>query len=207
MYRDERFAEKRIGGVPVIRVRTFADYYGRELEAFVAGAARYRGEPYVILDVRGNRGGNTTWPRQWIHAFTGGSPSLKQALTELVSRTSMTGRANIFALSMHAYRDKERAFARAEHDRFRAEAVLFDEPDTLPYWSEVAVPVVEPIASETTLIVIQDGRVASAGRNSSASMRAGSRPSPRSRLARARRVMPPRITPVTEIAGMNSASR
>jgi hypothetical protein len=162
-FRGERFAVERIGGVPVIRVRSFADYYGRELETFLDTAEEYRGEPYVILDIRGNRGGNTRWPRRWISAFTGGYPRLSQALTELVSRTTMTGRANLFALLVHAYRKEESSFAQAEHDRFRAAAARFDEPGAKPYWSEIYVPVLEPIPNKTTLIVIQDRRVASAG--------------------------------------------
>lgn len=159
----ERFAEERIGGIPVVRLRSFADYYGRELEAIVDSAEKYRGEPYVILDIRGNGGGNTRWPRQWLYSFTGHSPSLKQALTELVSRTSMTGRANLFALMLESYREQERPPVQADFERFHAEAARFDDPAVKPYWSHVTIPPIDPIPNETTLIVIQDRRVASAG--------------------------------------------
>lgn len=161
--RWERFAEERIGGIAVVRIRAFADYYGRELEAIVNRAESYRGEPYVILDIRDNGGGNTRWPRQWIYSFTGHSPSLKQALTELVSRTSMTGRANLFALMLESYREQERPPVQADFERFQAEAARFDDPGAKPYWSHVAIPYIDPIPNETTLIVIQDRRVASAG--------------------------------------------
>ena len=159
----KRYAEERIGGIPVVRMRSFADYYGRELKALVDRAQTYRGEPYVILDVRGNGGGSTEWPRRWIYSFTGSSPSLKQALTELVSRTSMAGRANLFALMASSYREQERAAILPDLESFRAQAASFDEPGAKPYWSWTSVPAIEPIPNATTLIVIQDRRVASAG--------------------------------------------
>jgi len=159
----KKFADDRIGGIPVVRVGSFADYYGRELQAIVDRAESYRGEPYVILDIRGNGGGNTTWPRRWIQAFTGGSPSLKQALTELVSRTSMIGRANLFALLLNVYRGEEREAVQVDFERFQAEAARFDDPGVTPHWSGIYLPAIDPIPNPTTLIVIQDREVASAG--------------------------------------------
>ena len=159
----EKFADDRIGGIPVVRVRSFADYYGRELQAIVDRAESYRGEPYVILDIRGNGGGNTIWPRMWIQAFTGGSPSLKQALTELVSRTSMVGRANLFALLLNSYRGQERQAVQVDFERFQVEAARFDDPSVTPHWSGIYLPPIDPIPNPTTLIVIQDRKVASAG--------------------------------------------
>jgi len=160
---DERFGEERIGGIPVVRIRTCSDVFGRELRALVEHAASHRGEPYLILDIRGNGGGNTVWPRRWIEAFTGASPTLKQALTELVGRTTMTGRANLFALSRSGYRAEEREWIEGELAHYRAAAATFDDPAARPYWTELAVPRFDTIRNDTTLIVIIDRDVASAG--------------------------------------------
>ncbi len=158
-----RFGEERVGGVPVVRLRSCADYFARELEELVDHAPRYRGEPYLVLDIRGNGGGNTRWPRAWITAFTGERPVLKQALSELISGTTMSGRANIFEMMTRNYRAKERQAAETELEHYRAVAASFGGDKQQPYWSTLYVPHVEPIANPTTLIVLVDRRVASAG--------------------------------------------
>jgi len=52
LYRDskEKFGEERIGGIPVLRARSFSDYYSDELNRFLQAANTYKGEPYLIID-------------------------------------------------------------------------------------------------------------------------------------------------------------
>jgi hypothetical protein len=160
---SDRFGEERIGGVPVLRARSFADYYSDELGRFIDAGGAYRDEPYLIVDIRGNGGGNTRWPQGWISRFTGRSPSLKHALTELTSRTSMMGRANLFAEMLAGYPEEDAAWIGAEIDRYEQSARQFDNLAAAPYWTPLEIPLVRFIPNDTTLIVLVDGSVASAG--------------------------------------------
>lgn len=88
------FEEKIISEIPVISVRSFADAYHSEMEAFVQTAEKYRGEPYLILDIRGNGGGNSEWPRRWVETFTGYNPGSYLTYTKFTSRTTLMGQIN-----------------------------------------------------------------------------------------------------------------
>jgi len=159
----DKFGEERIGGIPVLRVRSFADYYADDLEQFLQAAVKYKGEPYVILDIRGNPGGNTRWPKGWIARFTGQSPSLKHILTEFVSRTTMMGRANLFAEMLDSYPKDDAHWIQAEIDGYQARAVAFDRPTVAPHWTWLQFPGTQLIPNDTTLIIIADRGVFSAG--------------------------------------------
>jgi hypothetical protein len=137
--------------------------YGAELAQFLEAAVTYRDEPYLIIDIRGNGGGNTDYPKGWIARFTGRAPSLKHVLTELISRTSMMGRANLFAEMLDSYPQEDAGWIQAEIDRFERSARQFDDPSAVPHWTGLQIPFVQFIPNDTTLIVLADGNVASAG--------------------------------------------
>lgn len=158
-----RFGLARIGGVPVVRASSFADAEREALEAFLATARALRGEPYVILDIRGNGGGNTDWPKRWVTEFTGRQPSLKQVLTELRSRTSMMGRANLFASMQRAYPAERAEWIRSEIDRHEAAAASFGQGGAAPHWTPPRFPQTTRIPNRTTLVVAVDRHVASSG--------------------------------------------
>lgn len=157
------FSSGRLGGVPVVRADSFGDYYRQELDAFVESASTYRGEPYVVVDIRGNGGGNTRWPQSWIRGFTGDSLVLRHALTELISRTTRAGRANLFRQAVAQARREDRAQAEAELGRYQAEAERFDDPAQEPYWTALQIPDARFVENDSTLVVVFDGDVASAG--------------------------------------------
>ncbi len=96
-YSRNIFREDRVGGIPVIRVRSFGDVAEKQLHQFVLTAFAHRGDPVVIVDIRGNQGGNETWPVQWIHGLTGERANSVFAFSELHCKTTMAGRANLFA--------------------------------------------------------------------------------------------------------------
>jgi len=173
LYRDskEKFGEERIGGIPVLRARSFGDYYSDELNRFLQAADRYKGEPYLIIDIRGNSGGNTRWPKQWIARFTGHSPSLKLILTELTSRTTMMGRVNLFKEMLATYPEKDAAWIQREIDSYNAQADAFEQPSQAPYWSLPIFPSTQFIPNDTTLIVIADQQVPFCGHVSPRSVR------------------------------------
>jgi len=157
------FEEKTVGGIPVVRIRSFGDYPKEYIDGFLDSASRYRGEPCLIVDIRGNGGGNEEWPRQWITRFTGHRPNRVQVFTELISETTMIGRANSYALALHNVPELEEQGYRAKVEEFNGYAESIEEGEFTPYWWPYAVPGPQEIPSNTTLIVLMDANVFSSG--------------------------------------------
>ena len=162
-YSKRKSGEERIGGIPVLRARSFSDYYSDELEQFLQAADEYKGEPFIIVDIRGNTGGSTNWPKGWITRLTGRSPSLKHVLTELTNKTTMMGRANVFQEMLASYPKEDAAWIQGQINYYDALADAFERGTKTPYWSSLAFPSTRLIPNASTLIVIADGGVASAG--------------------------------------------
>lgn len=161
---DEIFGEERIGGIPVIRARSFGDYYrGKELDEFLESANRYKGEPYLILDLRQNSGGNTDWPKNWVTRFTDYKPAFVLMLSELTNRTTMMGRKNTFELMLSSYPEEEANWVKSQINAYRVRAGRYEKPSVEASWSSIQFPFIRWIPNETTLIVIMDRNVASAG--------------------------------------------
>ena len=157
------FEEKTVGGVPVVRIRSFGDHPREYIDSFLDSASRYRGEPCLIVDIRGNGGGNEAWPRQWITRFTGRAPNRVQVFTELISETAMIGRSNSYALALHKAPELEEQGYRAKVEEFRGYAESIEEKDITPYWWPYDVPGPQEIPSNTTLIILMDANVYSSG--------------------------------------------
>jgi len=157
------FEEKEVGGVPVVRIRSFGDHPREYIDSFLASASRYRGEPCLIVDIRGNGGGNEAWPKQWVIRFTGRGPDRLQVFTELISETAMIGRSNSYALALHNVPELEEQGYRAKVEEFRGYAESIEEEDITPYWWPYAVPGLQDIPNNTTLIVLMDANVYSSG--------------------------------------------
>ena len=105
-YSDDVFREDNLGGIPVLRVRCFASHQD-ELNRFVETAHAHKGEPVIVVDVRGNGGGNEKWPIQWIQGLTGRRAESVFITSELHSKTTMAGRANMFAYTYDLYPDMD----------------------------------------------------------------------------------------------------
>jgi hypothetical protein len=159
-YSKDIFREDMIGGIPVVRVRTFGDYYLDELNQFVKTASNHRGEPVVILDIRGNGGGNERWPINWIQRLTGRRAEAVFVSTELESKTSMMGRANAFN---YWYTEQDTAFYSAEVERMNTIVETFESGARQPGWTGPYYPQLPLILNDTTVIVVTNDLVASAG--------------------------------------------
>ena len=157
------FEEKKVGGVPVVCIRSFGDHPREYIDRFLDSADRYKGEPCLIVDIRGNGGGNEEWPKQWIIRFTGRRPDRVQVFTELISETTMIGRSNSYALALHNAPELEEQGYREKVEEFRGYAESIEEKDLKPYWWPYEVPGIQEISSNTTLIVLIDANVYSAG--------------------------------------------
>ena len=159
-YASDIFREDTLGGIPVIRVRAFGDYYRDILAEFTKTATTHRGDPVVIVDIRGNGGGNESWPISWIQRLTGQRAEAIFVFAELVSKTSMMGRANAFDYwiqtgSIDIYK--------SELERHISTANAIESGSSQANWRGPIYPQLPLIPNDTTVVVITNERVASAG--------------------------------------------
>ncbi len=160
-YSEAIFAENSLGGIPVLRVRGFGDANPDELSQFVETGSQYRDEPVVVVDLRGNGGGNERWPISWIQRLTGERAESIFAVSELESATSMAGRANAFAYWLDQIPDSD--LFESEFNRYTRMAGYFESGMSQPRWTGPSYPQFSLIPNDTTVILITNNRVASAG--------------------------------------------
>jgi C-terminal processing protease CtpA/Prc len=160
-YSEDIFREDVIGGIPVVRARSFSDRHEDELNRFLETATNRRGEPAIIVDIRGNGGGNERWPIGWIQRLTGRRAEAVFVTSELESKTSMIGRANANAYWNHLVPDTPIFGQDAE--RFTRLAEAFESGTRTPSWTGPYYPAMPLIANDTTVVVVTNGLVASAG--------------------------------------------
>lgn len=159
-YAEEIFREDLLGGIPVIRVRGFGDYHRDMLSAFPETAAAYRGDPVVIVDLRGNGGGNESWPVSWIQRLTGRRAEAIFVYSQLESKTSLMGRANAFdfwieTAGIDPYKNQLQTHLSA--------ASAIEDGTRQAGWTGPVYPALPLIPNETTVVIITNGLVASAG--------------------------------------------
>lgn len=159
---SEIYMEKRLGGVPIVRIRSFSDQHKEYINEFLACADKYRDEPCLIVDIRGNGGGNTAYARQWITRYAGQQPSSPQIFTELISETSMMGRSNYFAYMLHYYPELEAQGYHLKAEDCRSYADEIENDETSSHWSAYNIPSPKKINNNSTLIVLIDKNVGSA---------------------------------------------
>lgn len=160
-YAEDIFREDNLGGIPVIRVRSFADVWAEDLSRFVETGRRHRGRPVVVVDIRGNNGGNEAWPADWIQGLIGRRAESVFISSELASKTTMAGRANLFA-QLAGDHPEISSFA-ADFRRYMNNAEALESGARQPSWTSPHYPQVPILANDTTLIIVFNGLAASAG--------------------------------------------
>jgi hypothetical protein len=160
-FSDDIFREDNLGGIPVLRVRGFGDVAQDELQRFVKTARDHEDEPVIVVDLRGNGGGNEKWPVQWIQGLTGRRAESVFIVSELHSKTTMAGRANMFAYYYDLYPDIDAFRQDAEWTTNTAQA--YEDGMRQPGWTGPRYPQMPLIPNDTTLVIVMNGLVASAG--------------------------------------------
>jgi len=160
-YSEDIFREDVIGGIPVVRVRSFSDRHGDALSEFVRTASSHRGEPVIIVDIRGNHGGNESWPISWIQGLTGERAESVFIFSELTSKTTMAARANLFSELYDQNPDV--TLYRDDGERHANIAESFERGTRQPSWAGPYFPLAPLIPNDTTVILVINGSVASAG--------------------------------------------
>jgi len=146
-FSEDIFREDVIGGIPVVRVRSFSDTNGDALSEFVKTASSHRGEPVIIVDIRGNHGGNEHWPISWIRGLTGERAESVFIFSELTSKTTMASRANVFAYLYD--RNPKVTVYRDDAQRHANIAEAFESGARQPDWVGPNYPLVPLIANDT----------------------------------------------------------
>ncbi|MGB5843129.1 MAG: S41 family peptidase, partial [Anaerolineales bacterium] len=160
-FSEDIFRENIIGGIPVVRVRSFSDPYADALNQFVRTASNHRGEPVIIVDIRGNHGGNERWPISWIQGLTGERAESVFIFSELTSKTTMAARANLFNDLYD--QNPDATIYRDDAERHTKIAEAFESGTRQPNWVGPYFPLVPLIPNDTTVILVINGSTASAG--------------------------------------------
>ena len=111
--------------------------------------------------MRGNGGGNEKWPVRWIQGLTGRQAEAVFISSELHSKTTMAGRANLFAHYSDLYPEMDTFRQDAEWTTNAAQAI--EDGTRLPGWTDPRYPQTPLIPNDTTVIIVMNGLVASAG--------------------------------------------
>lgn len=159
-YAEDIFREDSLGGIPVIRARSFGDYYQETLNQFPKTATQHRDDPVVIVDIRGNGGGNERWPISWIQHLTGRRAEAIFVYSELTSKTSMMGRANAFD---YWVQDSDIPLYQSELQKHLNIAERIESGARQAGWSGPIYPPLPLIPNDTTVVVVTNDQVASAG--------------------------------------------
>jgi hypothetical protein len=157
---EDIFREDNLGGIPVVRIHSFGDYYADQLNEFAQTATEYRNEAVVIIDIRGNGGGNEHWPISWIQRLTGQRAEAIFISSELECKTSMIGRLNAFNFW---YNKKDILHYSDEVEKFTSIVNALESGGRQPSWTSPYYPQLPLIPNNTTVVVVTDGLVASAG--------------------------------------------
>ncbi|MBU7032765.1 MAG: hypothetical protein HXS53_09560 [Theionarchaea archaeon] len=157
---DDLFLEENYDGIPVIAVRSFYDLYHMELEQFLKTALLYKGGEYLILDIRGNGGGMSHWPEEWVKEFSGKSLGYFTN-TKLGNRTTIMGGIN----SIMFFRENLSDPTYLEYAVRYYEKLLsdLDQRRQAPTWTPLEIPRIQSVSNTTTLILLTDKITASAG--------------------------------------------
>lgn len=161
-FSEDIFQEDTVGGIPVIRLRSFTDAeaYSEYINQFFEAAHKYKGEPCLIIDIRGNEGGNALWAKRWVTSFTGREPSDMYYYTELISKTTAMGRVNLMEYLLNLFPGTN--IYETEMDRFNAYADLFEKKSMVPHWTGPFYSDARVIPNDTTIIVVMNGKTGSA---------------------------------------------
>jgi hypothetical protein len=89
-------------------------------------------------------------------------PGSIQIYSELVSETSMMGRANYFSWLLHYYPDLEDQGYSLKAEQFKSFSEKVENSEIVAHWSPYNVPLPKEIPNNKTLIVLIDSNVGSA---------------------------------------------
>lgn len=144
----------RKDGIPIIEHRTAAPSSQAKkdkLEEFVADAKKFKGEEYIIIDIRDHSGGADIYPSNWVKNFTGISPEGGSIVSSLGTRTANKMLKN----SIKHYYGKQASKIISEYED------LFIEAES--GWTEIKYYKSKFIDNDSLVVVLTDSGIGSAG--------------------------------------------
>lgn len=143
---------KEIRGIPVIKVNSFVP--SEELRNFEEDAKNMRDKNLLVIDLRGNSGGNSSYSTNWIKNFTG--CDYKETYVSSSLCTEMSREALLFSV--------KRLYGNEYYKEYEDELKKQYTP-SLEYknWSEVEYNPNEKIKNKIPIFILVDRYTASAG--------------------------------------------
>lgn len=92
---DAVYSTREMEGVPVVRVSSFGYRADSLLQEFVAKGEELAGEERFVVDVTGNGGGSSTYPRDFVANLNGGVAQWRLLYAELCSPATIGAAANM----------------------------------------------------------------------------------------------------------------
>jgi len=158
--------EQHPGRVSRLRLRTLSPAHTGSLDAFAASSVDLRNAPAIILDLRGNSGGDDTWVMRWFVGLTNGELRYT-TIDELASEVTRQGDVNSAVCDLARGDNDQEGKATAEKRLKTARATLANAARTpgRPYrdW-HTRTPVTNgraPTAFSGRLVFLADSRCAS----------------------------------------------
>ena len=144
----------QMGEVPLVASRSFGptaanlDY----LNAFVEDAGRLRDEPVIVLDLRSNPGGDSTYPARWVWRLLLQTAKAQQVSAKLTTVTAVA----LYANTLRHYLSSSQTLADA--------AALLGRDDSSPHpgWSRIYHEAGTTVSNDPFIAVITDSFIASA---------------------------------------------
>ncbi|MGV8147335.1 MAG: S41 family peptidase [Alkaliphilus sp.] len=161
----ERFKEaytlSEIDEVPVVHIRNMlpVDDKDNSLNKFINDAKKLANYSKIIIDIRGNGGGNSYYPQQWMGNFTGDDLHFKQINFVLMSNTTARMFKEIIQI-------EDLSICSEMKDKITENFRLYiseEERWSIPEWSISLDSSNYRIENETFVIVLMDENVFSSG--------------------------------------------
>ncbi|MFO7948983.1 MAG: S41 family peptidase [Candidatus Fermentibacteraceae bacterium] len=92
---DEVYSTREMEGVPVVRVSSFGHRADSVLQEFVAKGEELAAEEMFVVDVTGNGGGSSNYPRDFVANLNGGVAQWRLHYAELCSPATIGAAANM----------------------------------------------------------------------------------------------------------------
>lgn len=117
-----------------------------EVQSFTEDARGLKNEPFIVLDLRGNRGGNSGVAEDWVTNLTGIHPAWPYTYTVLSTRTTLAGKITSYAANPN--------LPKQYTEEAQAELRGLLEGTAKRGWSELEVPDFSTIPNPGQLIVV-----------------------------------------------------
>jgi hypothetical protein len=139
------YSRSKQDGVTIIAVGSL-NGKAEEVQSFNNDAKELKKEPFIIVDLRGNSGGNSGIAADWVTNLTGSEPVWPDTYTVLTTRTTLAGSIASYAANPNLPKEYT--------DEALAKLKSLTDGKEKRGWSELEVPTFSTIPNSGQLIVV-----------------------------------------------------